>query len=216
MSDQRTHPSADAAAFNRIVWFNTVILALTFGTACGALILVATYLSIALTGAEAGMYLNLLGVFFPGYSATPLGAWAGFFWGFMFAGLSGGLVYQIYSRSAGRDWAKSVTIDAAAPHAPLPLTLLLSGRALGLAIGAILAIQLVVSTAWLVLRGTADESVHAALLSHYLPGYSVSLPGALIGGIWLFAYGFAFSFLFANVYNFLVKQRQAGSRADAR
>ena len=212
MSDAR--PSApETALFQRAVRFNTIVLALVFGLACGVTLLLATYLSIALTGEEAGMYLNLLGVFLPGYTATAGGAWIGFFWMLIFAGASGAIVYQIYARTMGRDFAKALSFDQTAPKSILQLTLLLSGRALGLAVGAILALQLIASTVWLVLRGTADESVHAELLSNYLPGYAVSVPGALIGGAWLFAYGFALSYLFAFVYNFVVKRKQAGGRS---
>jgi ABC-type Fe3+ transport system permease subunit len=91
----------------------------------------------------------------------------------------------------------------------------LSGRALGLALGVMLALQLVLSTTWLVVRGTAGESRHAALLSNYLPGYSVSIPGSLIGGGWLFLYAFVASLLLAKVYNTIVDRRAArGTRHD--
>ncbi|MBI1250529.1 MAG: hypothetical protein GC189_03555 [Alphaproteobacteria bacterium] len=211
--------NANETAFNRLVWFNTVILATVFGAACGGLLLVATYASLAVSsamGVEPGQYLMLLGVFLPGYTVTPVGAWIGFFWGFVYAALSGGVMYQIYARSAGRDWAKTVTFDVKAPRSIMQLTLILSPRALGLAVGAILALQVFLSTAWLVARGTADESVHAELLNQYLPGYTVSMPGALIGAVWLFVYGFAFSCLFAVVYNYVAKKRLGGGSSNGR
>ena len=66
-------------------------------------------------------------------------------------------------------------------------------------------------TAWLVLRGTADESLHAALLVNYFPGYSVSYLGGLFGAAHIFAITYLFSFIFAAVYNGLVSIRvQAG------
>ena len=45
---------------------------------------------------------------------------------------------------------------------------------------------LIGTTSWLVIRGTAKHSVDASLLSEILPGYSVDLPGSLIGAAELF------------------------------
>ena len=62
-----------------------------------------------------------------------------------------------------------------------------SGNALGIGLGALMALQLFVTTNWLVLRGTAPYSKNAALLSQYLPGYTVSFAGSLVGALELFA-----------------------------
>ncbi len=197
--------SVDPAVVARGVWMNTYILAIVFGLACALGLLLVTYASIALTGAEAGQYLNLLSVFMPGYSATAGGAWAGFFWTALYAGVAGGFVYQMYARAAGLDSSKNVAFDPAAAQSNMRLIMRLSPRALGLSMGAIAAAQIFLSTLWLVVRGTAAESGHAALLVHYLPGYSVSLLGALIGAFWLFTYTFGLSWLFATAYNAVVR-----------
>jgi len=188
------------------LWLNTILLALCFGLCCGLALLFATFLSLAVTGEEAGLYLNLLGVFMPGYTATPLGAWIGFFWGFGYAAISGGVLYQTYIRAAGPLGGGEVVQGVAR----------LSGLALGLSLGLLLALQLFFSSAWLVIRGTASESGRAALLSNYLPGYSVSWGGALLGAFWLFLYTLSFSLLFAFIYNAIARWRSEGSRSNAK
>lgn len=202
---------ADIASIKRGIWINSILLSLAFGACCGAAVMFATYLSLAITGENAGYYLHLLGVFFPGYTVTAGGAWIGFFWAFLFAALSGLVVYQIYVRAVGVRALR--TMVAAPPNdAYWRMTVRLSGRALGLALGAMLALQLVLSTTWLVVRGTAGESRHAALLENYLPGYTVSIGGSVIGAFWLFLYAFAASLLLAKVYNTIVERRAARGR----
>jgi hypothetical protein len=71
-----------------------------------------------------------------------------------------------------------------------------------------MALQIFLTTTWLVLRGTAGESVHAQLLSNYLPGYTVSFVGGLVGAVELFVIMYAFSLLLGGVYNFVVAYRQ--------
>jgi hypothetical protein len=88
-----------------------------------------------------------------------------------------------------------------------PSVLRLHGISLGLAIGAIAAFGLFSSTAWLVIRGTADQSVHAALFANYIPGYSVSILGGLLGAVELFALVFVACLLLAAVYNKIVAIR---------
>ncbi|MCI0466405.1 MAG: hypothetical protein L0Y57_05285 [Beijerinckiaceae bacterium] len=199
-----------SALIRRALWFNTAVLAGVLGMCCGLGLMAATYASIALTGENAGHYLNLLGVFLPGYSATPAGAWIGGFWMFWFAALSSAVVYQVYARAIRMDFAKRISYDNRGLQTPAQLIILISGPAFGFAMGAMLALQLIVSTLWLVVRGTAAESVHAALLANYLPFYTPSISGAFIGGAWLFSYGFALSYLFAVIYNLVVntKSRQ--------
>src|SRR5262245_1528032 len=80
MSQDDPRPTlVDPAVLERGVWLNTIALAIVFGACCGLGLLLLTYLSIAVTGEEAGQYLNLLGVFLPGYEVSATGAWIGFF-----------------------------------------------------------------------------------------------------------------------------------------
>ncbi len=208
--------SVDPTVLRRGVRLNAVILAIVFGLCCGLTFMTATYAALAFGAGDAGGYLGLFEVFMPGYSVTAVGALVGFFWTFVYAALSGGFVYLIYARTIGVDIVRNITFDAGQPPTLFRLTLRLSGKALGLAVGAMLAAQLFLSTAWLVVRGTADESRHAALLSNYLPGYSVSFWGGAIGALWLFLYAAGVSFVFAYVYNSVVSLRKRGRAARKR
>jgi NhaP-type Na+/H+ or K+/H+ antiporter len=86
-------------------------------------------------------------------------------------------------------------------------TLFVDGKFLGIALGSVIASGLFISTNWLVFRGTADESVHAMLLVNYLPGYSISLAGSIIGALEVFAATFLLSWLFSWIYNAVASSR---------
>ncbi len=63
------------------------------------------------------------------------------------------------------------------------------------------------TTNWLVLRGTAGESVHARLLAQVLPGYAVDPVGSLIGAVELFVLLYVFCVALARIYNRIVEHR---------
>jgi len=54
------------------------------------------------------------------------------------------------------------------------------------------------------------KAFHARLLSHYLPGYTVSWQGSLVAGLELFVLVYFFSALTAGIYNFIVGIRGKG------
>ena len=196
----------DQTMLKRGVRLNSWMLAITLGLGAGFALFAATILSMITHGEHAGGYLNLLGVFLPGYSVSPVGAFIGFFWAALFAGASGSFIYSVYARSLGDDTARYVFYRRDAVSPPTRLTMRLSARSLGIAIGMLLAAQLILSTNWLVFRGTADESHHAALLAHYLPGYSVSFFGSVIGAAWLFLYAFVYGTIVAKLYNLIARR----------
>lgn len=197
---------------NAAIRFNAIMLGLTAGTLAAVVMYVATHMSIAKWGDDSGNYLGLLAIFFPGYSVTSGGAWVGAFWAFVYFGTCSSLTYRLYGRVVGTRVA-DVLLSAVPTENPVlkPSVLRLHGSSLGLALGAIAALGLFCSTAWLVIRGTADESVHAALFSNYIPGYSVSILGGLWGAIELFVGVFVGSVLLAAVYNKIVEIRHRAS-----
>ncbi len=81
----------------------------------------------------------------------------------------------------------------------------LNARAWGWAFGLIFGLGLFVATAVLVLRGGPDVGQHLRLLAVFLPGYSVSWPGAFLGFVYLFVFGYGFGRLIGSVYNFTAK-----------
>lgn len=188
--------------------FNATMLGLTGGTIAAVVIYFATQASMAKWGADSGNYLGLLAVFFPGYSVTPGGAWIGAFWAFIYAGMFSWLSYRLYGRVLGTRISEVLLSSSPTDNPVLrPSIMRLHGTSLGLAIGAMAGFGLFCSTAWLVIRGTAHESVHAALLANYIPGYSVSIVGGLIGAVELFVFIFIACLLLAAVYNRIVEIR---------
>jgi len=66
---------------------------------------------------------------------------------------------------------------------------------------------LLVATAWLVLRGGPNIGQHLILLRNYLPGYSVTWPGAGLGFVYGALLGGVAGWLTAWVYNRIVQLR---------
>lgn len=193
---------------NAAIRFNSLMLGLTGGTLSAIVIYFATHMSIAKWGADSGNYLGLLAIFFPGYSVTSGGALIGAFWAFVYVGVISSLSYRLYGRVLGTRIADILLSTQPSDNPVLKPTILrLHGMSLGLAVGAMAGLGLFCSTAWLVLRGTAADSVHAALLANYIPGYTVSLFGGLLGGLELFVFVFVASLLLAAVYNKIVEVR---------
>lgn len=208
-----TNDSADNGINEQLlkaaVKFNAIVFGVVSGIFAAISLIVATQISLAMWGDNAGGYLGLLGVFLPGYSLTPLGTLFGAFWAFIFVGLAGALTYWWYGRLMGKDLAAYVEGKIAASDPVLkPATLRLKGVALGISIGAVIGAALFANTSVLILRGTADSSTHAALLSNYLPGYTVSFVGGLIGALELFIVVFISSVVLAAIYNKVVDIRQ--------
>jgi hypothetical protein len=196
---------------NRGIRFNTVLTGVVMGLGAGLGIFLLTHLSLLVTGAQAGQYLDLLGIILPGYSVSAAGAWFGLLWGFVFGGLSGGFIYYMYARTIGPQIVTAIALGSDARQPVVFPTLRISGHALGTALGCLMALQLYGVTLWLILRGTAHQSPHAALLVNYFPGYSVSYVGGLLGAAYIFAFTYVFSQILAGVYNGLVSKRsQAG------
>lgn len=198
---------ADQDLLRRGIRLNTILLGIVTGVGSGLAVFVMTHLSLLITGVRAGRYLNLLGVFLPGYSASPEGAWIGLFWGLVFGAISGGFIYYTYARSIGAQLAASLASGAVPGQLIEQPILRLSGHSLGMALGLLMALQLFVATMWLVVRGTADHSPHAALLANYFPGYTVSFGGSLFGMAYIFIFTYVLSFILATVYNLVVSLR---------
>jgi hypothetical protein len=196
-----TVAAASKQLLSSVVRLNVGISALGVGLSLGLLLFLATHVSIGVSD-HPGRYLNLLGVFMPGYSASSQGAWFGLLWGAIYGALSGGAMSWLYARSLGARLRALVIWDEPAVRRLRPPVLRISSHAMGIALGGVAALQLVLTTVWLVVRGTAHQSVHAGLLSHYLPGYTVSLEGSLLGGLELFLLVYLFSALAGEIYNF--------------
>lgn len=201
-------PRLDEDLLRATVRLNTILMGGVFGTLGAITLSVATLLSLARGGESQWHYLNLLGVFFPGYSVTPTGVLAGFVWGGIAGALAGTFIYRLYAagiRQRVNDYLRGDhTVDDLGQS-----FLLIHAHAFARAVAALAALGLLITTNWLVIRGTADESVHAALLAHYLPGYTVTFAGSVIGALGIFLLSYALCLLLASVHNRIVEVRHA-------
>ena len=75
----------------------------------------------------------------------------------------------------------------------------------GLALGALFGMGLFLATIFLVLKGGSPPGPHLALLGQYLPGYTVTFAGSLIGFTYAFMVGFLSGFVLGSVYNRLAR-----------
>jgi hypothetical protein len=74
----------------------------------------------------------------------------------------------------------------------------------GIAIGLVFGLGLFVATNALVVRGGEPVGRHLSLLAAYLPGYTVTLFGSLLGFVYAFVLGYGVGRTIATVYNYLV------------
>ena len=197
---------AERKVLNAAIRVNTVIMAVATGMLCAAILWSSTAILLLRGGPDVGAHLSLLSVFFPGYSVTWSGAWIGLLWGFIYGALSGIVLYWSYARTLHERLCE-LLVDSTADSRLTPPIFLFSGNALGIGLGALMALQLLLTTNWLVARGTASESTNAALLSQYLPGYTVSFSGSIVGALELFAVAFVASHVLAGIYNTVTRLR---------
>ena len=71
----------------------------------------------------------------------------------------------------------------------------------GIATGLLLGLGLLIATNVLVLKGGDQVGPHLSLLSVYLPGYSVTFVGSLIGFVYLFVIGYGIGRTVVTIYN---------------
>lgn len=77
----------------------------------------------------------------------------------------------------------------------------INARAWGIAFGLAMGLGLFVATNILVLKGGDVVGPNLSLLGIYLPGYSVTFLGSLIGFVYMFVIGYGFGRVIGEVYN---------------
>jgi len=205
-SDAAPEDAINRRLLHAAIRLNTQLLAGVFACVGGLSMFMITYLSLYRGLPQPGHYLNLLGVFLPGYSVSHTGAWVGLFWGAVIGGLLAAMFYRIYARSIVSQ-IHEYRGKGRSRKGLLGVTLRFDGNYLGFSLGSIVALGLVITTNWLVFRGTADVSMHAILLAQYLPGYEISFIGSIIGAVELFATTYLLSLLFSWIYNSVARAR---------
>lgn len=199
--------SYDENLLRATIKLNTVLAAAVSGFVGGMTLMALTYFSLLGSSPEGGHLLNLLGVFLPGYAVSGEGLLIGFVWGSVLGGFLGSAIYLVYARSIPLKVKEYLTEDPSLLDLDYGI-ISLNVNFLGLALASMAALGLFVTTNILVLRGTADGSIHAALLSQYLPGYAVSFTGSLVGAVDVFVFAYLFGSLFGFIYNKTVTTRQ--------
>ena len=80
----------------------------------------------------------------------------------------------------------------------------MNALARGIVFGAVAGLAIFAATNFLLLKGGENVGPHLALLGQFLPGYTVTFIGSLIGLAYGFGLGFAVGYAFARVYNWIV------------
>lgn len=80
---------------------------------------------------------------------------------------------------------------------------------LALVCGLLAGTALFVATVWLVLRGGETVGPHLGLLRYYMPGYSVTWPGAFLGFFYGVLLGVVVGGLTGWIYNRVADWRQS-------
>ena len=78
----------------------------------------------------------------------------------------------------------------------------------GIAFGFVCAAGLIIATNLLIAKGGPVVGPHLGLLRWYFPGYSVTVGGSLIGGVYAFVVGYGIGRTIAVIYNRLTKSVQ--------
>jgi len=71
----------------------------------------------------------------------------------------------------------------------------------GIAVGLLLGLGLLIATVVLVLKGGDQVGPHLSLLGAYLPGYSVTFVGSLVGFVYMFVIGYGIGRSVVTLYN---------------
>ena len=83
----------------------------------------------------------------------------------------------------------------------------------GIAFGFVFGLGLLVATDVLVLKGGPNMGRHLGLLRVYLPGYSVTFLGSLIGFVYAFVIGYGLGRSVVAIYNRLTQSMRESSRS---
>ena len=201
----------DEKLLHATVKLNTLLFAGVSGLVAGLSLLCMTYLALYVAPPGPGRFLSVLGVFLPGYAVSPEGGWVGFLWGGLLGAISGATVYRVYARSIRRQVADYFAGNVS-PQSLDYVVLRIYGHPLGVALGGVAALGVLITTNWLtVVGGAGEKRVHAELLSHYLPGYSLSFAGSVLGAIEIFVITYLYCLLLGAIYNRVAAFRQNGA-----
>ena len=82
-----------------------------------------------------------------------------------------------------------------------PVIRRMNARLLGITSGLLAGGTLFLATIILVIKGGPNMGQHLSLLSHYFPGYSVSVLGSFVGFVYAFVVGYGIGAAIATIYS---------------
>lgn len=164
------------------------------GLLLGGGLFLATNVLVMKGGDDVGQHLGHLSSVFPGYDVTVGGSIVGFLYLFVVGYALGRLLAP----------KKPLEREPSGGHRHVRI----NGRSWGLTFGVLLAVVILAVTNALVARGGEDVGALLKYLSVYLPGYSVTVVGSLIGAAYLFVIGWAIGKAIGGIYNVSVERAE--------
>jgi len=197
-------PSSRRSLRTALVRLNALTLALVAGTLTGAGVFLVTMALVLKGGSDVGSTLGLLSHYLPGFTVSVGGAFLGLLWGVVIgSALAYGPAWIFYRGVLGV--VERLGLEAREEDL-LRTDVSVHLPSFAAAFGLFCAQAVLLATLWLIVKHEPDEPLgpHLALLEYYMPGYSVSVPGALVGFAWALAEGFTAFLLVGWIYNRIV------------
>lgn len=162
------------------------------GLLLGLGLFVVTNVLVLRGGEDVGSNLGRLSIVLPGYDVSFTGSLIGFVYAFVLGYALGRFIGPRHpvARPVGR--------TTFTEHPPV------DGGTWGKALGAVLALALFAVTNALVVKGGDEVGPLLDQLHVYLPGYSVSFVGSLVGALWALVVGWLVGRSLGAIYNRLV------------
>ena len=93
-----TPPNEPQALRTALARLNARAWGIAVGLLLGGGLFLATIILVVRGGPHMGLHLNLLGVYFPGYSVSVGGSFVGFVYGFVLGYILGRIIGTVYNR----------------------------------------------------------------------------------------------------------------------
>lgn len=206
MADPRT----DSALARELAGKNALWSGMTVGAVLALGLFVATMVLVLRGGQNVGQHLGLLGHFLPGYTVTTGGAFLGAFWGLLVGVAAATPAAWFYYLGVSRSLTAGPDRD---PSALGELVARIRVPEFAIAGGSLCGLGLFLATLLLVMRHEPGQPLGTNLsqLSQYLPGYTVSVTGSVIGLAYFLVLGAAAFACVGVIYNRLIPSEESPS-----
>jgi hypothetical protein len=189
-------PSTEQHVRKTLVRANARAWGISTGLLFGGALFLATNVLVLRGGEQVGAHLGRLAHVFPGYEVTFVGSLIGFVYAF------------VVGYALGRLLAPRRPMELESGEGSQHRHVRLNGRSWGWGLGGLLATALFATTLTLVLEGGDDVGALLHHLDIYLPGYSVTMVGALVGAAYVFILGWLAGRAIGAIYNLTVARAE--------